>query len=153
MQLVKRGWELRSESLYESSVNSLAPVKQGWELRSESLYESFVNSLAPVNSWETRVCIIWSKRTNSHQLFSKFEPVQTTLTDKTPSFAGKHIEQSNFQRYVKSDFRFNPFLSVKILKKITYEKTTVFHLNFGKEISSTEVPLSEVPTVTSYPLS
>ena len=60
-------WELRSESLHESSLNSNAPVKRGeswWELRSESLHESSLNSHAPVKrgcmrvdeSWEARVC-------------------------------------------------------------------------------------------------
>ena len=47
-------WELRSESLHESFLNSHAPVKreqelhESWELRSESLHESFLNSHAPV---------------------------------------------------------------------------------------------------------
>jgi hypothetical protein len=48
-------WELRSESLHESFLNSHVPVKREqelheswWELRSESLHESFLNSHAPV---------------------------------------------------------------------------------------------------------
>ena len=53
-------WELRSESLHESSLNSHArsneDEKSWWELRSESLHESSLNSHAPdkrgVSWWE-----------------------------------------------------------------------------------------------------
>ena len=65
------GWELRSEILYQSFLNSHASVKweqelheSWWELRSESLYESFLNSHASVKreqelheSWEARFCM------------------------------------------------------------------------------------------------
>jgi hypothetical protein len=63
-------WELRSERLHESFLNSHAPVKREqelhenwWELTSERLHESFLNSHVPVKfstlmfQWELRIKI------------------------------------------------------------------------------------------------
>ena len=54
-ELRESWWELTSDSLYESFLNSYVMVKQEqelheswWELTSESLYESFLNSLVSV---------------------------------------------------------------------------------------------------------
>jgi hypothetical protein len=48
-------WELRSESLHQSFLNSHVPFKREqelheswWELRSESFHESFLNSHVPI---------------------------------------------------------------------------------------------------------
>ena len=80
-------WELRSESLYESFLNSRAPVKREqelheswWELRSESLYESFLNSHAPVKqkqeqheSWLDITARVAKTLINVHQNLNQFK--------------------------------------------------------------------------------
>ena len=71
-------WELRSESLHESSLNSDAPVKRGeswWELRSESLHESSLNSDAPIKRgeswWELRSESLHESSLNSDALVER----------------------------------------------------------------------------------
>jgi hypothetical protein len=93
-ELHESWWELRSESLHESFLNSRAPVKRKqelheswWELRSENLHESFLNSHVPVKReqelheswWElrsenlhesTRTRVAWELRSESlHESF------------------------------------------------------------------------------------
>jgi hypothetical protein len=81
MRVDESWWELRSESLHESFLNTHAPVKREqelheswWELRSESLHESFLNSRAPVKReqelhdswWELRSESLHESFLNSH---------------------------------------------------------------------------------------
>jgi hypothetical protein len=85
-ELHESWWELRSESLHKSFLNSHAPVKREqelhesnwWELRSESLHESlhesFLNSHGLVKR-EQELHESWnsSESCNIHQISSSFE--------------------------------------------------------------------------------
>jgi hypothetical protein len=73
-------WELRSESLHESFLNSHGLVKQEqelheswWELRSESLHESFLNYHAPVKQEQELHESWWELRSESlHESFLNY---------------------------------------------------------------------------------
>jgi hypothetical protein len=84
MRVDESWWELRSESLDESFLNSHASVqreeelhKSWWELRSESLHESFFNSRAPVKREQFKLHESWLVITSqSSKNSSKFEAAQ-----------------------------------------------------------------------------
>jgi hypothetical protein len=84
-ELHESWWELRSESLHESFLNSHVPVqreqelhKSWWELRSESLHESFLNSHVPVQREQDLHKSWWELRSESlHESFlNSHVPVQ-----------------------------------------------------------------------------
>jgi hypothetical protein len=75
-------WELRSESLHESFLNSHGRLvkreqelhESWWELRSESLHESFLNSRALVKREQELHESWWELRSeNSHQNLNQFK--------------------------------------------------------------------------------
>jgi hypothetical protein len=114
-ELYESWWELRSESLHESFLNSHAPVKREQELH-ESWWEFRRKNLHPVNSHATELRKLICKLSllNSHKLFVVYanSRVDTSWAKKRQygnSYAHKHRQTGAsfiMTNYLRSSFNY-----------------------------------------------